>query len=230
MRMAINIFVFLFIGLMWGLLYYFPLRRTATQADFKPLRYFLIAFGVVFLGNAFFAFLGARSLWAAATFAPLTSAGAFGDADEGASVVLDGIVSIDNPILTGNYVAYTACEDEESCTLRDVPENLRLTLDDGDVAIVNNDFSRVAWPAANNPPAPFYSANYLAPGEPVIVVGHRTTGDAVQADIVYVGTHRAFVNRARQRLLVPVVMTLLNLAGVASVVVLSLRRWHALKS
>ncbi len=222
--MAINIFIFLFIGLLWGLLYAFPMRRASARADFKPLRYFLIAFGVIFLGNAFLAFLGARSLWAAATLSPVTSAGMFGDAADGASVILDGIVSIDNPIITGNYVAYTACEDEESCTLRYIPENLRLTLDDGDVAIANNDFSGVAWPAANNPPAPLYSANYLAPGEPVIVVGTKEAGGTVQADIVYVGTHRAFVNRARQRLIVPVVMTLLNLAGAASVIVLSMRR------
>lgn len=228
--MAINIFIFLFIGLLWGLLYTFPIRRATTRADFKPLRVFLVAFGVIFLGNAFLAFLGARSLWAAATLSPVTSAGTFGDADDGASVLLDGIVSIDNPIVTGNYVAYTACEDEESCTLRDVPENLRLTLDDGDVAIVNNDFSGVAWPTANNPPAPLYSANYLAPGEPVIVVGQKTTGDAVQADIVYVGTHRAFVSRARQRLIIPIVMTFLNLAAAVSVAVLSLRRWRTVKS
>ena len=105
MRMAINIFVFLFIGLMWGLLYYFPLRRTATQADFKPLRYFLIAFGVVFLGNAFFAGLGMRSLWAAAVSPAVTSLSAFKAAPANEPVILDGIVSIDNSVALANFVA-----------------------------------------------------------------------------------------------------------------------------
>ncbi len=227
--MALNIFVMLFIGLLWGLLYAFPLRHAQTSADFKPLRVFLIAFGVIFLGNALFAFLGTRSLWMAATLSPLTSVGALEDAADGAALILNGIVSMDNPILTANYVAYTACEDEESCTMRHVPENLRLTLGDGDAVIINNDFSRVAWPAANNPPAPFYSANYLAPGEPIIVVGRKTTGAALQADIVYVGTHRAFLARAKGRLLVSAVITLLNLGGAASIVILSLHRWRTLQ-
>ncbi|HOU14291.1 MAG TPA: hypothetical protein PKZ84_14385 [Anaerolineae bacterium] len=227
--MAINIVIFLFIGLLWGLLYYFPLRRAATQADFKPLRYFLIAFGVVFLGNAFLAFLGARSLWAAATLPAVTSVGAFGNVADGAPVILDGIVSMDNPLLTANYAAYTACEDEESCTLRSIPENLRVTVDDGDVTLANNDFSRVGWPAANNPPEPLYAANFLAPGEPVIVVGRKETTRTMWAEIVYVGTHRAFVSRARRRLIAPVLLTLLNLVGAASVAVFSLRRWRAVK-
>lgn len=226
--MAINIFIFLFVGFLWGLLYYFPLRRATTRADFKPLRYFLIAFGVVFVGNAFLAFLGARSLWAAATLPAVTSVGAFGNVADGDPVILDGIVSMDNPILTANYVAYAACEDEESCTLREIPENLRFTVDDGDVRVANNDFARVAWPAANNPPEPLYSANYLAPGEPVIVVGKKETARTVWAEIVYVGAHRAFVNRARRNLIAPVLLTLLNLAGAASVAVLSLRRWRAI--
>ncbi len=96
--MAINVFIFLFVALLWGLLYAFPLRRAATRADFKPLRHFLIAFGVVFLGNAFFAFLGARSLWAAAISPAVKSMGAFGDVAVDEPVILDGMVSIDNPL------------------------------------------------------------------------------------------------------------------------------------
>jgi len=227
--MAINIFIFLFIALMWGLLYTFPLRRATMQADFKPLGYFLIAFGVIFLGNALFAGLGARSLWAAATSPAVTSPGTFGDVAAGEPVILDGIVSIDNPVVVANYVAYTAC-DEDTCNLGYVPENMHITLDDGDVLIRNNDFQASAWPTANNPPEPLYTVHYLAPGEPVIVVGAKEAGGTVWADIVYVGTHRAFSSRARQRLIIPVLMTLLNLAGAVSVVVLTSRRWREVKS
>lgn len=227
--MAVNVLIFLFIALMWGLLYAFPLRRATSQADFKPLRYFLVAFGVIFLVNAFIAGLGARSLWAAATSPAVTSASVFGDIIAGEPVILDGIVSIDNPMVLSNYVAYTAC-DEDTCALGHMPENMRVTLDDGDIAICNNDFQASAWPSANNPPAPLYTVNYLAPGEPVIVVGTKEAGGTVWTDIVYVGTYRAFVGRARQRLIIPVVMTLLNLAGAVSVIVLTLRRWRQVKS
>ena len=226
--MAVNIFIFLFIALMWGLLYAFPLRRATMQADFKPLRYFLVAFGVVFLVNAFIAALGARSLWAVAVSPVVTSKSMFGDILAGEPVILDGIVSIDNPMVLSNYVAYTAC-DEDTCELEYIPENLRVALDDSDVLIRNNDFQASAWPAANSPPEPLYSADYLAPGEPVIVAGAKEAAGTIWADIVYVGTYRAFVNRARQRLIIPVVMTLLNLAGAVSVIVLTLRRWREVK-
>ncbi|MEJ5310057.1 MAG: hypothetical protein WHX52_09815 [Anaerolineae bacterium] len=226
--MAINIFLFLFVSLLWGLLFVFPLRRAATRADFKPLRYFLIAFGVVFLGNAFLAFLGARSLWAAAVSPAVTSMDTFGDVAAGQSVILDGTVSIDNPMVLANYVAYTAC-DEDTCALGYVPENLRITLDGGDVLLRNNDFQASAWPAANNPPEPLVTVHYLAPGEPVIVVGRKEAGGTVWAEIVYAGTHRAFVSRARQRLLIAMALTLLNLAGAVSVVVLTRRRWREVK-
>jgi hypothetical protein len=226
--MAINIFIFLFIALLWGLLYAFPMRQATTLADFKPLRYFLIAFGVVFLVNAFIAGLGARSLWAAAVSTAVTSTGAFGDVMAGEPVILDGIMSIDNPMVLANYVAYTAC-DEDTCELGYIPENMHVSLDDGDVIIRNNDFQTSAWPAANNPPEPLYSAGYLAPGEQVIVVGTKEAGEMVWADIVYVGTHRAFVDRAKQRLIIPMVMTVLNLAGTVSVIVLTWRRQRLLR-
>ncbi|MFN2109130.1 MAG: hypothetical protein ACK2UI_05670 [Anaerolineae bacterium] len=227
--MAVNIFIFLFIALMWGLLYAFPLRRATARADFRPLRYFLIAFDVIFLGNAFLAGLGARSLWTAATSPAVTSASVFGDVLAGEPVILEGIVSIDNPIVLSNYVAYTAC-DEDTCQLGYIPENLRVSLDGGDAIIRNNDFQASAWPAANNPPEPLYSADYLAPGEPVIVVGTKEAGGTIWADIVYVGTYRTFVSQAKQRLIIPVVMTLLNLAGAVSVIVLTLRRWRQVKA
>jgi len=142
---------------------------------------------------------------------------------------VDGSVSIDNPIVLSNYVAYTAC-DEDTCQLGYIPENLRITLDDGDVILRNSDFQASAWPAANNPPEPFYTANYLAPGEPVIVAGGKEATGTVWAEIVYAGTHRAFVRRARQRLIIPVTLALFNLAGAVSVIVLSLRRWRTLTS
>jgi hypothetical protein len=227
--MAINIVIFLFIVLMWGLLYAFPLRRATTRVEFNPLRIFLVAFILVFLTNAFLAGLGARSLWAAATSSAITSSSLFGDVVAGEPVVLDGIVSIDNPVVLSNYVAYTAC-DEDTCELGYVPENMRIALDGGEAVIRNNDFQASAWPAANNPPEPLYSADYLAPGEPVIVVGTKEAGGTVWADIVYVGTYRTFVNRARQRLIIPMVMTLLNLAGAVSVIILTLRRWREVQS
>lgn len=227
--MAINIFIFLFVALLWGLLYAFPLRRVTTRLEFKPLRPFLIAFGVIFLGNAFLAGLGMRSLWAAAVSPAVTSLRAFEASPANEPVILDGIVSIDNPVALANYAAYTAC-DEDTCALGYVPSNLRITLDGGDVILRNNDFQASAWPAANNPPEPLSTANYLAPGEPVIVAGGKEAGATVWAEIVYVGTHRAFVSRARQRLSIPAVLMLLNLAGAVSVIVLTRRRWREVES
>lgn len=227
--MAINIFVFLFITLLWGLLYAFPLRRAATRADFKPLRTFLIAFSVVFLGNAFLAGLGMRSLWAAAVSPAVTSLRAFEASPALEPVILDGIVSIDNPVVLANYVAYSAC-DEDTCALGYMPENMRVTLDGGDVILRNSDFQASAWPAANNPPEPLITVNYLAPGEPVIVAGGKEAGGTVWAEIVYAGPHRTFVNRARQRLSIPAVLTLLNLAGAVSIIVLTRRRWREVES
>jgi hypothetical protein len=226
--MAINIFICLFVALLWGLLYAFPLRRATTRAEFKPLRLFLIAFGVIFLGNAFLAGLGMRSLWVAAVSPAVTSLRAFEASPANEPVILDGLVSIDNPVALANYVAYAAC-DEDTCALGYMPQNMRITLDGGDVVLRNNDFQASAWPTANNPPEPLSTANYLAPGEPVIVVGRKEAGGTVWAEIVYAGTHRAFVSRARQRLIIPVVLTLLNLAGAVSVVVFPLRRWREIK-
>jgi hypothetical protein len=59
--MALNIIRFLFIAVLWGLLYAFPLRCATTRADFKPGRYFLLAFGVFFVGNALRTVLSART-------------------------------------------------------------------------------------------------------------------------------------------------------------------------
>jgi len=227
--MAISIFIFLFVALLWGLLYAFPLRRATTRAEFKPLRPFLIAFGVFFSVNAFFAGLGMRSLWAAAVAPAVTSLNAFEAAPANEPVILAGIVSIDNPVALANYVAYAAC-DEDTCALGHVPHNMRITLDDGDVILRNNDFQASAWPAANHPPEPLTSANYLAPGEPVIVAGGKEAGGTVWAEIVYAGAHRAFVSRARQRLSIPAALTLLNLAGAISIIVVTRRRWREVAS
>lgn len=211
--MALNIFVFLFFGLLTGLLVHFPLRRATTQVALKPLIPFFAVIGVVFLGNGFFAFLAARGLWMARTMPSVTSMGAFGDAEDGADVIVAGAVSIDNPMVIGSYVAYTGC-DEDTCNLGYVPAGMLIALDDGNVAIVNDDFEATAWPAANNPPEDFFSANFLAPGELVIVAGNKETGNTMRADIVYAGSHAAFVARAGRRLVYPAVMFVLNLTGV----------------
>jgi hypothetical protein len=220
---ALNIFVFLFFGLMTGLLVYFPLRRAATKAALKPMVPFFAFISVVFLGNAFFAFLASRGLWAAKTMPSITSMGAFGDADDGAEIIVEGIVSIANPTVISNYVAYTGC-DEETCNLGYVPSGMLIALDDGNVVIVNDDFEATAWPAANNPPDDLYSADFLAPGELVIIAGNKETGDGVHADVVYAGSHAAFVARARRRLVYPAVMLVLNLVGVVTAILLPMRR------
>ncbi len=226
--MALNIFIFLFIGALWGLLYYFPLRRAKTPNELKALCYFLLVFGVVFLGNACGAALGARSLWRAVRTPVVMSLGTWGELSPGQAVILSGRVSLANPLLLSNYVAYDAC-DAERCDLGEVPEHIRLTLDDGDVVIRNNDFQAVAWPLANNPPESFYIVHYLAPGEPVIVAGLKESCDTVKADLLYVGTHRAFVARAKRNLLMPLMLLGLNLLGAISIVVLPLQRWRTLQ-
>jgi hypothetical protein len=113
----------------------------------------------------------------------VTSLPAFGDVLAGEPVLFDGSVSSDNPIARSNYAAYTAC-DEDTCPLGYRPENMRITLEGGDVTSRNTDFQASAWPAANNLPDPFSAAAYRAPGEPVLVAGIRDAAGTVWADLV----------------------------------------------
>lgn len=224
--MALNLFVFLFFGLMAGLLVYFPLRRAATKTDFRPLVLFFVTIGVVFVGNALFAVWAAHGLWMAWTMSPVVSLGRFTDVADGAPAVVAGVVSIENPMVLGSYVAYTAC-DEASCNLRHVPSGLQIAVDDGSVILINDDFEAVDWPAANRPPEDLYAANFLASGEPVVIAGNKVVGTALRADIVYAGSHAAFAARAGRRLVMPGVMFALNMLGLAVVVVLPVRRYRA---
>lgn len=228
--MAANSFVFLFSCLLVGGLTYFQLRKATTRADVGKLALAFAFIGIFFLVNAFFAYMGYRSLLAAINTPPMRSIDEFERAGTGAEVILDGTISADTPLVMADYVAYIEC-DEESCT-RYLPSNLLIALDGGDVAISNDDFEDREWPISSD------DVLFLAPAEPVIVVGMVERGVvlfgknkgretlSLNADIVYAGSHEGFVSRARQKMVFPIVMLIFNLVAVAGVILLPWAIWY----
>ena len=227
--MAANIFVFLFCCLLGGLLYHFPLRRAATQSEVGKLALAFAFIGIFFLVNAFFAYQGRRALLMAIHTPPILAMEVLEDVETGAPVILDGIVSEENPIRTENYVAHIEC-DEDTCT-RYVPSGLLLALDGGDAVISNDDFKDRQWPSSDD-------VLFLAPAEPVIVVGTTERGViifgpdtgkgtlSIHADMVYAGSHEDFVARARRNMVFPLVMLIANLVAVVAVVLLPWASWY----
>jgi hypothetical protein len=228
--MAANVFVFLFSGLLVGLLYYFRLRRAATKAEVGRLAMVCAFIGVFFLVNALFAQLGRSALLVAADTSPVLSLDVLEAVETGAPVILDGIVSLENPTYIENYVGYIECNDD-ACT-RYVPSSLLIRLDGGDVAVRNGDFEDRGWPYASD------GILFLAPGDPVIVVGEMERGVtilgpdegketfSIRADIVYAGSREDFVARAEARVILPTIMLIVNLVAVAVVLLLPWAGWY----
>jgi hypothetical protein len=228
--MAANVFVFLFSGLLVGLLYYFKLRRASTKAEVGRLALVFGFIGFFFLVNALFAQMGRGALLMAVDTRPVTSIEVLEAVETGAPVILDGIVSLENPTTIKDYVSYSECNDD-GCT-RYVPSSLLIRLDGGDVAILNDDFEDREWPYASD------GVLFLAPGDPVIVVGAMQRGVtmlgrdkgketfSIQADIVYAGSHEDFVARADARLIFPTLLLVVNLVAVAVVLLLPWASWY----
>ncbi len=227
--MAANVFIFAFACLLAWLLYRFPLRRAATRAEVGKLALVFAFIGLFFLANALLAYQGRLSLLAAVNTSPISTGEAWADAENGAGVVLAGLVSPQNPLRAGDYVAYIECDDE-ACT-RDVPAGLLVALDGGDAVIGNDDFEDRAWPVSGG-------VLFLAAGEPVIVVGTVERGViilgpdrgketlSIRADVVFAGSHQAFVARARRNVVFPTVMVIVNLVAVVAVVLLPWAGWY----
>lgn len=228
--MAANVFVFVFGCLLGGLLYYFRLRRAATRAEVGKLALAFAFIGVFFLVNALFAQAGRSSLLMAADMLPVLSIEDLDKVDTGAPIILDGIVSLENPTPVENYVTYIDCDDA-GCT-RYVPSSLLIGLDGGDAVISNDDFEERAWPYASD------GVLFLAPGQPVIVVGTLERGvvmlgankgtetTSIRAEIVYAGSHEDFVARARGRVIFPSILVMINLVAVMVALILPWASWY----
>jgi hypothetical protein len=213
-----------------GLLHYFKLRRASTKAEVGRLALVLAFIGVFFLVNALFAQMGRGALLMAVDTRPVTSLDVLETVETGAPVILDGIVSLENPTYIQNYVSYIECDDD-GCT-RYVPSRLLIRLDGGDVTILNDDFEDREWPYASD------GVLFLATGDPVIVVGAMQRGVtmlgrekgketfSILADIVYAGSHEDFVTRAEARLIFPTILLIVNLVAVAVVVLLPWASWY----
>lgn len=227
--MAASIFIFAFACLLAWLLYRFPLRRAMARAEVGRLALVFAFIGLFFLANALLAYQGRLSLLAAVNTPPISTGQAWTEAENGAGVVLAGLVSAENPLRAGGYVASIECDDE-ACT-RDAPAGLLVALDGGEAVIGNDDFEDRAWPIASD------GVLFLAAGQPVVVVGAVERGVillgpdrgkgtlSIRAEVVFAGSHQAFVARARRSLILPSAMIVVNLAAVVTVVLLPWAGW-----
>jgi hypothetical protein len=228
--MAASVFIFAFACLLAWLLYRFPLRRATTRAEVGKLALVFAFVGLFFLANALLAYQGRLSLLAAVNTSPISTGQAWAEAENGAGVVLAGLVSAENPLRAGGYVAAIECDDG-ACT-RDAPTGLLVALDGGEAVIGNDDFEARAWPTGAG------DALFLAAGQPVVVVGTVERGVillgpdrgkgtlSIRAEVVFAGSHQAFVARARRSLILPGVMIVVNLLAVAAVVLLPWVGWQ----
>ena len=155
---------------------------------------------VVLLFNALLAYLIYNSLHTTATLPPTTSPRQLQALSQGDPVNVVGSISPSNPILVENYVAYYECI-EFTC-YPDLPPQLLIQGEDGEIVISNNTYEDHSWPEEED-------VFYLAPGQPVVVAGIAVrNGDevTVEGGIVFAGPYDLFVGRARNQQIVPLIL------------------------
>jgi len=223
--MAANVFILVFCGFMAWLLYRFKLSKTGSKAEVRKLFPFFFVLGGFFAFNALFAVMGWGGLNLAINMTPVTLAAVLGDTETGDEVILDGVVSAQNPSSYGEYAAYI-----DDVRLRS-PSELLIDLDDGTVAVSNDTYAARNWPSD----AGLFA--YLKANDPVSIVGKversifllgEKKGQehlSIYADIVYAGEHADFVARAKQRLLLPTGMLAANVIAAIVVVVVPVVFW-----
>jgi hypothetical protein len=175
--------------------------------------------------NALFAFMGRSGLNLAIKMTPVTLLAALEDTETGDGVILDGVVSANNPIRYWDYVAYI--DDKHLWS----PSELLIELEDGVVAISNDTYAARNWPRDAR------SFLYLKANNPVIIIGKversvnllgADNGQkhlSIHADIIYAGEHADFVARAKQKMILPTVMLAANVIAAVVVVAVPVAFW-----
>jgi hypothetical protein len=224
--MTANIFTLIFACSMLWLLHRYAVPQIHSVASRRAT---LIAHGflsLVLLVNALFAFLGRGGLLLVAELPTTTTLQEVQHAGLGDTLVVVGRVSPQNDTLFREYVAYV--EDY----LRS-PRLLWVDLEDGAVAITNDTYAQRNWPIAEDAST---SITYLPAYHPIVVTGYveRDTavagrsvgGPTLRAELVYAGGYENFIAQARQRLIIPTVLLVLNLATVLGGVILAVLAWR----
>ncbi len=223
--MGANVFVLLFCGLMAWLLYRFKLSKAGSRTEVRKLFPFFFVFGGFFVLNALFAVMGRGGLNLALKMTPVTLLAVLEDTESGDGVILDGMVSANNPSSYGEYVAYI--DDKHLWS----PSELLIDLEDGVVAISNDTYTARNWPRDAG------SFLYLKANDPVIILGKversvpllgTDNGQqhlSIHAEIIYAGEHADFVARAKQRMILPTVMLAANVIAAVVVVVVPVVFW-----
>ena len=223
--MGANVFVLVFCGLMAWLLYRFKLSKAGSRAEVQKLLPFFFVLGVFFAFNALLAFMGRGGLKLTLKMTPVTFLAALEDTRTSTDVILDGVVSAENPTSYGEYVAYI------DDTALWSPAELLIDLEDGIVAISNDTYAARNWPVGER------SFSYLKANAPVIVLGRversvslsgKDKGQqhlSIYADMIYAGEHADFIARAKQRILLPTGMLAANLIAALVVVVVPVVFW-----
>lgn len=214
--MVSNIIFFVGVSSLLWLIWRYGVTPSRPRTQSRYLALFAVVGSVFLLANALFAAIGYTSLGAAANLIPLTSLPTLADKRSGDPVIIVGKVSQDNPLQTDDYVAYTDCDDDTCFPYR--PSELLIRVDGGNIIIHNNNYEAREWPVD-------FGVTYLSREQPVVVVGTAfrnqfLTGEqavvTVQADILFAGTHDAFVKRARSRQIAPLILIGLNLFAAAA--------------
>lgn len=223
--MAANIVILAFCSVMTWLLYRFKLAKAGSRAEVRKLLPFFLVLGVFLAFNALLAFMGRGGLNLAVTMTPITLRANLEDIATGDGVMLDGVVSAQNPTNSGESVAYI--DDVRLWS----PSELLIELDDGVVTISNDTYAARNWPRDSR------SFPHLKRNDPVIVLGTversvTISGSnkgqehlSLQAQIVYAGDHAGFVARAKRQILLPTGLFAVNVLATVVVVAVPLGFW-----
>lgn len=195
-----NIIALLGVSFFLWLVQRFGPNPTRPRPHLFYLSLFALFCVVVLLFNALLSYLIYASLHAAANLPPTTTTTQLTQQQHGDSVNVVGTISPSNPILVENYVAYYECI-EFTC-YPDLPPQLLIQVEDGEIVISNNTYEDHSWPEEAD-------VFYLAPGQPVVVAGVAVrNGDevTVEGGIVFAGSYDLFVGRARNQQIVPLIL------------------------
>ncbi|MHB1354670.1 MAG: hypothetical protein ACYCZF_01695 [Anaerolineae bacterium] len=206
--MAANIVTLTIIILVTFLLYRIILPKVKTHVAYRYLLYLFCTLTAFALFNGFLAYLGAGGLQKASASAPVTRLAQLEESSDDGGVILVGTVSERNAMVLGDYVAY---QDENHLWS---PEEFKIDLELGWVAIVNDTYQAIGWPVD----AAGYT--YLQIKQPVVIVGYvgNSVGivsgkkyQTIQADLVYAGSFDDFTARARSKRVFAITMLLANI-------------------
>lgn len=210
LQMAGNIILFLGASFFLWLVQRFGPNPEWPRQHRLYLTIFALFCSVLLLFNALLAYLIYDSLYITANLPPTTSPTQLDELPQGDPVNVVGTISPNNPILVENYVAYYDCID--TTCYPDLPPQLLIHVEDGEIVISNNSYEDHSWPEEAN-------VYYLAPEQPVVVAGtvvHSADEVTVEGAIVFAGSYDLFVRLAQNQQIVPLILMGANLFAAAA--------------